>query len=542
MHKTATRRLVIYLFLFMAVAIIRVDAQKRPNVLLIMADDMGYSDIGCYGGEIQTPNIDKLAANGLRFKQFYNTARCCPTRASMLTGLYPHQTGIGGMVDDNSEIPAYAGDLNRQCVTIAEALGRDGYATYMTGKWHISKSTSPEDKHNWLKQRGFDKFYGTITGAGSFFNPATLTYNNNAVSISTKDNFYYTNAISDSTVTFLQNHNQKIPDQPFFFYVAYTAPHWPLHALEKDIQKYDGVYSKGWDKLRKERIRRMEQMGLINKEWELSEPSPDIPSWQDIENKDWEIRRMKTYAAQIDAMDQGIGKIIDHLKRNNLLDNTIILFLSDNGGCAETFDSSTEWVRRYGPKTTLEGAEVTYGNDTDLMAGTPDTYMSYGKPWANLSNTPFRYYKHYGHEGGVATPFIVHWPKGFSEKNKFRDEVASIIDIMPTILDITNTPYPLNYNGISIQSMEGESLLPVFAGNHLTRKDWFMEHQKNKAVRSGKWKLVATANGDWELYDMEKDRTETNNIRDRYPDMAKNLEEKWNTWAWRTKVLPRKTD
>jgi arylsulfatase len=310
--------------------------------------------------------------------------------------------------------------------------------------------------------------------------------------------------------------------------------------LEKDIEKYEGVYSKGWDTLRKERINRMKQIGLIDKEWLLSEPPKDIPSWTDVENKDWEIRRMKTYAAQIDAMDQGIGQIIDYLDQNNLLDNTIILFLSDNGGCAETFNQETEWVRKYGPKTTLTGKEVIYGNESSAMAGTPDTYMSYGEGWANLSNTPFKYYKHYGYEGGVATPFIVHWPSGLSRKNEFVNEVASILDVMPTVLEATNTPYPVVYNGHSIKPLEGESLLSVFAGKQLERKNWFMEHEGNRAIRNGKWKLVSARNKEWELYNMEKDRTETKNLRNKYPQTAKELETLWDSWAQRVGVYPNK--
>lgn len=511
-----------------------------PNILLIMADDMGYSDIGCYGGEIKTPNLDRLAGKGVRLTQFYNSARCCPTRASLLTGLYPQQTGIGGMVGGNNPLPAYAGDLNNQCVTMAEALGKNGYATYMTGKWHIAKSTSTTDIHNWPLQRGFQKYYGTITGAGSFFDPKTLTYNNTPVSVSEKDNFYYTNAISDSTVTFLKEHLKKSNETPFFFYVAYTAPHWPLHALEKDIKKYEGIYSAGWGKLRNERIKRMQQMGIINKDWKLSEPGSMVASWEAVEKKDWELQRMMTYAAQIEVMDQGIGRIVDFLEKSGTLENTLVIFLSDNGGCAETFNEADKWVQAYGPEKTLNGDKVFYGNNNDLMAGSPNTYMSYGPSWANLSNTPFRYYKHYGFEGGVATPFIMHWPNRFSKINKIRDEVASIIDVMPTVLAATNTPYPLTYNGHSIQPMEGTSLLPVFDGKHLKRKTWFMEHEGNKAVRDGKWKMASTGNGKWELFDMDKDRTETNNILSQNPKIGQKLEKMWNEWAWRVHVLPRK--
>ncbi|PXX21328.1 arylsulfatase [Arenibacter sp. ARW7G5Y1] len=535
----------LYSFIFWIIVISKINAQDRPNVMVIMADDMGYSDIGCYGGEIRTPNLNKLASEGLRFKQFYNTARCCPTRASLLTGLYPQQTGIGGMVNSTSKVPAYVGDLNQQCITMAEALDKNGYATFMTGKWHVAKSISPKDNHNWPTQRGFKKFYGTITGAGSYFDPVTLTYNNTAVTVAPQDNFYYTDAISDSTVTFLQDHFKKDRGQPFFFYVAYTAPHWPLHAPKKDIKKYKGVYDKGWEVMREERIVRMKQMGLIKDDWNLSLPGSSVSTWKDNNKMDWELQRMMTYAAQVDIMDQGIGRIVNFLKKNNQLDNTLIIFLADNGGCAETINNASQWVRKYGPKSkkTLSGKEMVYGNDNDLMAGPSETYMSYGPSWANLSNTPFRYYKHYGYEGGVAAPFIVRWPKGFLHKNEFRNEVASIIDIMPTVLNVTGTEYPSTYKGHSIQPLEGKSLLPVFEGNHLDRKSWFMEHKGNRAVREGQWKLVSTTyNGKWELYDMVKDRTETNNVLDQNPIIGKKLEKMWNEWAWRVGVFPKEKE
>jgi len=514
--------------------------EKQPNIILIMADDMGYSDIGCYGGEVKTPNLDGLAQNGLRFTQFYNNARCCPTRASLLTGLYPHQAGIGYMVDGSSKHPAYQGDLNNDCVTIAEVLKENGYSTYMTGKWHVAKSVSPDDKHNWPNQRGFQKFFGTITGAGSYFDPATLTSNNNSVEIKSEDNFYYTDAISDSTVTFLQKHFSEKPGKPFFFYVAYTAPHWPLHALEEDIEKYNGVYSKGWDEVRESRFKRMKEIGIIDPNWKLSKRDEQVPKWEDAEKKNWEERRMMTYAAQIDNMDQGIGRILDQLKKEGELDNTLIIFLADNGGCAESFNSDTEWIRRYGPKTTFEGNEVIYGNDNELPAGSPGTYMSYATPWANVSNSPFRKFKHYGYEGGVSTPFIVHWPKGFTAKNKFQKEVGSMIDVMPTILDAADIDYPSIYKDNTIQPVEGESLLPVFQGERLNRNQWFMEHGGNRAYRKNNWKIVGMSNNkSWELYNLKEDRTETVNLATEFPEKLDSMSNEWEQWAWRVKVFPK---
>lgn len=528
---------------FATIGIIGCDGKKdieKPNIILIMADDMGYSDIGCYGGEVFTPNIDKLAENGIRFTQFYNNARSCPTRAALLTGLYPHQTGIGYMVDGGSKYEAYKGDLNNKCLTIAEVLKENGYSTYMSGKWHVSKSVATNDKHNWPIQRGFQKFYGTITGAGSYYDPATLTYNNDSIS-APDSGYYYTNAISDSTISFLDKHFSDNSEKPFFFYVSFTSPHWPLHAPKNDINKYKEVFSEGWDKLREKRYKRMIDMGIISSNWKLSERDPSSSAWENIEKKKWEEQRMMTYAAQIDIMDQGIGRIISKLQEEGKLDNTLIIFLADNGGCAETFDYGTKWVRRYGPEKTKTNKEVFFGNDNELFAGGENTYMSYGLPWANLSNTPFRYYKHYAYEGGVSTPFIVHCPNMIKAGGEFRNTLSSIIDIMPTLIEVTGAIYPTRYNGINITHLEGISLVPLFKNKEVDRDEWFMEHGGNRAYRKGDWKIVGLGNSqNWELYNIVQDRTETNNLNEKYPDRVIDMKKTWNEWAYRVGVLPNK--
>lgn len=508
----------------------QINAQKQPNVLLIMADDMGFSDIGCYGGEVKTPNLDKLAKNGVRFSQFYNNARCCPTRASILTGLYPHQAGVGGMVGHGH------GDLNNTSVTIAEVLKTNGYATYMTGKWHVSDSKTKDDIHSWPNQRGFDNFFGTITGAGSYFEPHTLTYNNKDVVLKPSDNFYYTDAISDSTVSFLNKHYQEKKNQPFFFYVAYTAPHWPLHALEKDIKKHKGTYNKGWDILREERLTRMIKLGIVPKNTKLSPRNPNAKAWNTIENKEWELQRMMTYAAQIDNMDQGIGRILNKLEKNKALNNTLIIFLSDNGGCDEQLKGVEKWVNTKEVTKTLDGKKVSKGNIPGVLSGPASTYMSYGGAWANLSNTPYRKYKKSGHQGGVATPFIMHWPNGFKDKNIIKKEVASIIDVMPTIIDVTNGNYPKIYNNNKIQSMEGLSLVPVLKNKHLNRDEWFVEHGTNKAYRKGDWKIAYSRDRNrkkWELYNLKDDPTELNDLALKEPERLITMIDKWNNWAER---------
>ncbi len=514
---------------------------KRPNVVIILADDMGYSDIGCYGGEIDSPNLDKLAKNGIRFTQFYNTARCSPSRASLLTGLHPHQTGIGILVDDDSP-EGYAGDLNKNCITIAEILKENGYRTYMSGKWHMSTSTFTVSD-SWPNQRGFEHFYGTIIGAGSYFYPRTLTRDNiNIDDEANEPDFYYTDAISANAIKYINQHYKNTPEQPFFLYVAYTAPHWPLHAHEKDIAKYKRRFDEGWDKLRQERLKRMVKMNIIDKEWELSTRDPNVSPWEQVKNKGWEARRMEVYAAQIDSMDQGIGKIISALEKNGQLQNTLIIFLSDNGGCEEPIGArmaklmvSEGSAREY----TRSGENVKFGNKYRIIPGAENTYQSYGVAWANVSNTPFRKYKHWTHEGGIATPFIIHWPEKIKAKGELRNQQAQLTDVMATIVDITGSQYPEEYKGNKILPLEGTSLVPIFDNRDNDKGMLFFEHEGNAAVREGKWKLVKDYPNEWELYSMEDDRTELNNLIDKFPERAKNMINAYEEWAKRCGVIPR---
>ena len=413
---------------------------SRPNILLIMSDDMGYSDIGPYGSEIETPALDRLAAEGLRFTQFYNCARCCPTRASLMTGLYPHQAGMGLMTSDLGW-PSYQGQLHDRCQTIAEVLRAAGYRCYLSGKWHLSRNTSPTgDKSAWPRQRGFEKFYGTIIGAGSFFDPTTLCRDNTYI---TPDNdpryspaeYYYTHAITDNALEFLRQHladAQTGNDQPFFLYVSYTAAHWPLHALPADIEKYRGKYDDGFAAVRDERHRRGLQIGVMDPQWKLS-PAPQ--AWEDAPDHAWQARCMEVYAAQVDAMDQGIGRLVDHMAESGQLENTVIFFLQDNGGCAEGMGRQSNQDRLpesrsspmgknelqpkiWPPMITRAGKAVRTG--PQVMPGPADTYVAYGQSWANVSNTPFRHYKHFAHEGGISSPLIIHWPKGLPEQQRGR--------------------------------------------------------------------------------------------------------------------------
>jgi arylsulfatase A-like enzyme len=522
-------------------------ADERPNIVLIMADDMGFSDIGCFGSEIQTPVLDGLAKEGVVFTQFYNGARCCPTRAALLTGLYAHQAGMGGMEPDWGE-PGYRGNINRQCVTLGEALKENGYATYMTGKWHLTNKVNvrrEDDKFNWPMQRGFDRFYGTISGGGSYYAPKSLTLGNEDISQQARDDedFYYTDAISDHTVRFINEHCEDSGDKPFFHYVSYTAPHWPLHALAEDRQKYEGMYASGWDVLREQRFARIQETGLLGGDWKLSPrslnrswvdlPKDDLPKQFEqikVVNKDnlhrFMSMKMEIYAAQIDRMDQGIGHIIDCLKANNILDNTLIVFLADNGGCSE--------YGNYG------GLAAKKDHNTFKENGGPLSYDSYGAGWACASNTPFRFFKHFVHEGGIATPLIVHWPAKVKPDGKYRRQVGHIIDIMPTFLAAAQADYPKTYKDETIPPMEGRSLLEAVIENAtIERESLCWEHHGNRAVRSGDWKLVARGeSAPWELYNMKDDRTELDNLANQQPERVKEMNDIWWAWAKRCNVLP----
>lgn len=509
----------------------------KPDIIVILNDDMGYSDIGCYGGEVDTPNLDALARNGLRLTQFYNTARCCPSRASLLTGLYPHQADVGHMVG-NDDLDGYLGDLSRNAATLAEALKPAGYATAMSGKWHVTGHL--ENPGNWPCQRGFDTYYGMLCGAASYFDPHHLKRNDDPIRL--EPGQYFTDTISDEAVGQLKAHHEANPDQPFFQYVAYTAPHWPLHALPEDIQKYEGRFSEGWDVLREKRIARMRDMGILRDDWELSPRDPGEPAWEDAENPDWQQKRMEAYAAQIDRMDQGIGRIVAALKETGRLDNTLILFLADNGGCAEGIGSTGKAYfnpgRSSGRELTRDRRPVRYGNRPEIVPGPEDTYASYGRAWANLSNTPFRKYKCWTHEGGISTPFIVHWPAGIAGRNELRHQPAQLPDIMATLLDYAGATCPEQIGDREIQPCEGHSMRPVFEGHEAhSREVLYWEHEGNAAVRRGKWKLVRDHPEPWELYNIEADRSEVHDLAGQYPDVVRELDALWQAWADRVNVV-----
>ena len=524
----------------------------RPNIIVIMSDDMGYSDIGCYGGEIETPHLDQLAAGGLRYTRFYNTGRCCPTRASLLSGLYAHQAGIGQMTKDGGQ-PGYRGDFSRNAVTLAEVLQTAGYKTYMAGKWHVTTQLQPDgDKSNWPRQRGFDRFYGTIIGAGSFFDPWTLTRGEQAI---TPDNdpeyqpeeYYYTDAISDNAVRYVNEHDKK---DPFFLYVSYTAAHWPMHALERDIAKYKGKYDAGYEVIRKTRYEKMKQLGVIE-DWPLS-PAP--ATWDSVPDDQiaWELRCMEVYAAMVDSMDQGIGRIVKALKASGQYDNTLVFYLQDNGGCHEGRGrrasknppqarapmAKDELQTEMDPSHTRAGQPVISG--PGQMPGPATTYIGYGRNWANVSNTPFRTYKSHNHEGGIATPLIAHWPAGITARNELRHRPGHLIDIMATCVDLSEATYPKQYKGHAIQPMEGRSLAPSFTRDEQPDRHLLFEHFGKAAIRVGKWKLVRLGERrPWELYNIEADRSELNDLAATHPEKAKELNDLWTREAHRTNIYPK---
>ena len=537
----------------------------RPNIVLVMADDMGYSDVGWYGGEIRTPSIDGLAAGGLSFSHFYNTARCCPTRASLLSGLYPHQAGVGHMMNDRG-YEGYRGDLNRNCVTIAEALKPSGYRTYLSGKWHVTKVVRPENeagKHNWPLQRGFDRFYGTIHGAGSFFDPNTLTRDNEYISPvndpeygpkqQANGEFYYTDAIADHAVRFINEHHYETGDQPFFMYVSFTAAHWPMHALEKDIEKYKGKYDAGYDAIRAARYEKMVSLGVIDPSSTVNFPIADKS--KETEFWEWDKRNMEVYAAMVDSMDQGIGRIVESLRDTGQFENTLICFFQDNGGCAEGYGRRGDATQRSDaptlgeldddylqpdmqPKQTRDGYPVRTGKG--VMAGPADTYIAYGQAWATVSNTPFREYKHFTHEGGISTPLIVHWPGKVSRQGELESTPGHLIDLMATAVDVAGAEYPTTYHGgKAIKPMEGKSLAPTFEGKQIKREALYWEHEGNRAIRAGDYKLVAKGGkGAWQLYNIAKDRSEQNDLAQQQPERVKELAAMWQAYAERANVLP----
>ena len=492
---------------------------KRPNIVIMLADDMGFSDLGCYGSEIPTPNLDRLASNGLRFTQFYNTGRCCPTRAALLTGLYSHEAGVGHMTADRGE-DGYRGDLNQRCVTIADVMRGAGYRTMMTGKWHVTKyvnATNETLKANWPLQRGFDDYFGIIQGGANYFRPKPIMQGNQILPQPPEEHFYTTDAFVDNALKFVDSGDKS---KPFFLYLAFNAPHFPLMAPQEEIAKFRGKYKIGWDKLREQRHAKQIQMGLLDKKWELSPRPPEVKAWDELDDqqKDRFDNIMAIYAADVAHIDTAVGRFVATLRQRGELENTLIIFLSDNGGNYES-----------GPNGRMEGEP----------AGSENSTVYCGQSWATLENTPFRRYKHYNHEGGISTPFIVHWPARIQKGGQFRTQPGHLVDLMATCVDLGKAKYPKEFQGRKILPMEGTSLVPTFENKSIKRDAIYWEHEGNAAIRQGNWKLVRLGReGPWELYNMKQDRTELHDLSAKESKRAKEMAEKWDAWAERTHVKP----
>ncbi|MBX2872191.1 MAG: arylsulfatase [Saprospiraceae bacterium] len=483
-----------------------------------MADDMGFSDLGCYGSEISTPHLDKLAKNGMQFTQFYNTGRCCPSRASLMTGIYPHQLGMGWMNAKDLGRAGYTGRLSDQAFTMAESLRRAGYTTYMVGKWHLTPTdavVAGEMDGSWPVQRGFEEYYGTLEGAKDYFEPSFL-YRNQKLA-QTGENYFYTQAISDSAATFIRRHAKKTP---FFLYAAYYAPHFPLHAPDSTIAKYRGQYLKGWKTIRQERFEKQKKIGLIRENTQMSKAELDLLDWDKLSvvQKDEMDLRMAIYAAQIEELDSGVGKLLDALEKSGQSDNTLIVFLSDNGA--------------------VGGSIFGKGERKNLNRSGP--YTSYGKGWGHVSNTPYRKYKSFNHEGGIIAPLIV-YSQDWVKAGSINRQPVHIIDLMPTFLDLAKATVPSQRNGATALEVEGQSLLPTLIDplSTLEERPLLWEHEGRRAIRQQNWKLVSAGiDQAWELYDLSQDPTERRDLSAQYPEKTEELEKIWISWAEQHQVLP----
>ncbi len=492
--------------LFLSVAILIPQAavsaaEKRPDIVVMMVDDMGFADLGCYGSEIQTPNLDALASGGMRFTQFYNCAKCETTRACLLTGLYHDEVGIAAL---------------RNSQTFGETLGSAGYFTIMTGKWHLSQSPTA---------RGFDRYFGHLSGATNFFKgDGTFRLNGQPYKVPThyqppqdkdaaKKRFYTTDINTDYAISFIDEAAKT--DKPFFCYIAFNAPHYPLQAHEEDVKKYLGKYDGGWDQLRKTRHARQKELGIVSKQWPLSPRPQEVDAWSTLSDarKKEESMRMAAYAAMIDRVDQNVGRLTDHLKKIGRYENTLILFLSDNGGCP--FDRT---------------------KDRSKLPWDPDSYWCYDEGWAHACNTPFRWYKRNQHEGGISTPLVAHWPQGIKNPGAITHQPGHLVDIVATMVDIGQAEYPAATAGEGIKPLRGKSLTPIFQGQTRQPHDalFFNFYGTHRAVRMGDWKLVNVNSGEWELYNMQTDRTELNNLASKHPQQVKTMSQAWTAWAKET--------
>ncbi|TDE14277.1 arylsulfatase [Jiangella asiatica] len=506
-------------------------ACARPNIVMIMADDFGFSDVGCFGGEIATPNIDNLARDGQRFTQLYTYPVCSPTRAALLTGLYPTQAGLGAL--GNQGTPEYQGHLKESCVTLAQVLGMAGYRTSVSGKWHISPWTLPESLP---VGRGFERSFCPVGDRFTYYLPQRYL-DGELIGRPDEPGYHVTEAITDHAIASIRQF--AAADDPFFVYVPHSAAHYPLHAWPEDIEPYRGRYLGGWGRLREERFERQRALGVIDPDTVLPHPGPGVPDWDSDPDKDWQDSRMAAYAAMVTVMDRGIGRILATLDELGIADNTLVLFFGDNGGAVnEVVPGNNSNV------PTLDGSPMIDGNVRGVSPGPHNTWASYGRAWASVSNTPFSRWKNWVHEGGIATPFIARWPASLPGGG-IDHRALHVIDFMPTLLELAGASYPTSHDGHAITPMEGESFATVLtdaAGTSGWRRNtpMFWEYNGNRAVRRHRWKLVseygAPGAGQWELYDIGTDRTETRNLAATRPDLVADLAGEWQDWKVRVGV------
>ena len=517
-----------------ACAALSLFAQKsqKPNILIIVADDMGYSDAGCYGSEIQTPNLDRLASNGLRFTQFYNTGRCWPSRSSILTGYYAQSIRRDALANSKGEIikpPSgnVAGIRPRWAQLLPVYLQPLGYHSYVSGKWHVDGL--PENN-------GFEHSYMHMNTEGYFGAIGHTEDNAKLPPILPDGSSYSTVRIADYAIKFLKQHQTKFPEQPFFQYLAFHSPHFPIQAIPKDIAIFKDKYKAGWDVIRKERLERMKKMGILNCDLSPLDPHT-IPSWNLPEKelqerigpgevgyavpwnsltsvqKEFQSAKMSVHAAMIYRMDIEIGRVIDQIKAMGVLDNTMIIFISDNGASAEQIIRET-------------------GHDINAVVGSAQSYLGIGPGWSSAANTPLRLHKSWNHEGGISTPFIVQWPAGIKKSGELRSNPGHLIDIVPTILDIVGEKMPSTVAGLAVPPLPGKSLVPVFKKDGAMKHEYlWWNHEGNRAIQVGDWKLVADHTKPWELFNLKKDRSETKNMALEHPEKVKELEKMWNSHA-----------
>ncbi len=505
-----------------------------PNIIVILADDMGYSDIGCFGGEIRTPHLDRLAKEGTRLTAFRNAARCCPSRAALLTGQYPHQVGVGAMTDIGVSIPEYQGHFGEQTLTVADLLRQRGYATYLSGKWHVG-----DDRQHWPLAHGFDHCFSLIEGAASYYdflpyrnqawppgNQLTVVRDNEPVDLR-DSSFYATDLYTDEAIRLLQGHEDH---KPFFLYLAYTAPHWPLHALPEDIDRYAQAYLPGWEHIRKQRYERLRTLGILDSTTVLSQDPLAVQKWSELSDKQQqeEAHLMAVYAAMVDRLDQNIGRLLAFLQETERMENTVIVFLSDNG--ASTAGSMTQ------------GKYAHPRFDPQAPVGSPNSFGGYGARWAEVSNTPFRYFKADIYEGGIASPFIA-WYPGQIRQNHLVELPTHIIDIAPTLMGLASDLSSTSPPDTALGRMAGRSLLPLLVNSDATweKRPYYFEHMGNAGLIEDDWKLVRFRNQAWKLYDLANDRSETVDLAPQHPDRLNQMRAHYETWATEHRVLPWET-